>query len=360
MNILVIKFRNIGDVLLISPLLSNLKHSYPSAKIDVAINQGTEAVLSENPNIDNLIIYQRDRINALPKIKRLIQELKFFLSFYQKSYDLVINLTEGDRGAFITKLTKSNMRIGYRNKNIILKNAYTHQLPRQEFRHTLETNLDPLRLLNIPIKNKKVEIFCTRQDHNFVSQYLSECETFIHIHPVSRWLFKSIANETMAIIIDYCEVELKHKVVITAAPIEAEIKKVNEILSLCQSKPINLSGKLSLKQTAALNQKAQAFIGVDTAIMHISAANDVPVLAFFGPSGADHWGPWDNNLMQSSYNQRNGLQTMGKHRVIAESRDCLPCGKDGCNGTKVSDCLMSLDIDIIKQNIQEMLVEQSN
>jgi len=40
MNILVIKFRNIGDVLLISPLLNNLKYSYPSAKIDVAINQG--------------------------------------------------------------------------------------------------------------------------------------------------------------------------------------------------------------------------------------------------------------------------------------------------------------------------------
>jgi len=61
--------------------------------------------------------------------------------------------------------------------------------------------------------------------------------------------------------------------------------------------------------------------------------------------------------MQSSYIQRNGLQTMGKHRVISEVRDCQPCGKDGCNGTKVSDCLMSLDIDIIKQNIQEILVE---
>ena len=359
MNILVIKFRNIGDVLLISPLLNNLKHSYPSAKIDVAINQGTEAVLSENPNIDNLIIYQRDRINALPKIKRLIQELKFFLSFYQRSYDLVINLTEGDRGAFITKLTRSNTRIGYRNKNIILKNVYTHQLPRQEFRHTLETNLDPLRLLNIPIKNKKVEIFCTHQDHNFVSQYLSEFETFIHIHPVSRWLFKSIANETMAIIIDYCELELKHKVVITAAPIEAEIKKVNEILSLCKSKPVNLSGKLSLKQTAALNQKAKAFIGVDTAIMHISAANNIPVIAFFGPSGAHHWGPWDNSHHASGYVFKNGVQRMGRHIVISESRHCQPCGADGCNGSKISDCLMHLNSELIKDCIEEISIGKS-
>jgi len=357
MNILVIKFRNIGDVLLISPLLNNLKYSYPSAKIDVAINQGTQGVLSENPNIDNLIIYQRNRINALPKIKRLIQELKFFLSFYQKPYDIVINLTDGDRGAFITKLTRSNTRIGYRNKNRMLNKVYTYHLPEQNYRHIIETNLDPLRLLNIPIKSKQVEIFCNKHDHYSVEQYLSNFDRLIHIHPVSRWLFKCIANETMANIIDYCEFELEHKVVITAAPVESEIKKVNDILSLCQSKPLNLSGKLSLTETAALNKRAQAFIGVDTAIMHMSAANDIPVLAFFGPSGAKNWGPWDNSLMQSGYTLRNGIQIMGKHRVISDSRDCQPCGKDGCNGTKVSDCLMSFDIDIVKQNIREMLIE---
>lgn len=357
MNILVIKFRNIGDVLLVTPLLHNLKRFHPQAKIDVAINQGTEAMLSENPNIDNLIVYQRDEIRALPKLKRLIQELKFFLSFRQKPYDLVINLTEGDRGSYIAKLTRSNKRIGYHSKNKMLNNAFTHYLPKQEFRHTLETNLDPLRLLDIPVESKKVEIFCTQQDRDFVDQQLSDIGRFVHIHPVSRWLFKCVADKTMAQIIDYCKLELGFKVVITAAPIEAEVEKVGNILSFCQSTPLNLSGQLSLKQTAALNQRAHGFIGVDTAIMHMSAANDIPVLAFFGPSGTDHWGPWDNQLMQSGYTQRNGFQRMGKHRVIAESRGCQPCGKDGCHGTKVSDCLMSLDIDIIKQNIQEMLVE---
>ena len=59
--------------------------------------------------------------------------------------------------------------------------------------------------------------------------------------------------------------------------------------------------------------------------------------------------------MQSSYTKRNGLQCMGQHRVIAESRECQPCGQDGCNGTKVSDCLMSLDVNIIKENIREIL-----
>ena len=199
------------------------------------------------------------------------------------------------------------------------------------------------------------EIFWDKKDQIFINSQLSGVGQFIHIHPVSRWMFKCINDQTTAKIIDYCELKLKIKVVITAAPIDKEINKVNSILAFCKSNPINLSAKLSLKQIAALNKKSKIFIGVDTAIMHISAANDIPVLSFFGPSGAHHWGPWDNSLMESSYKNKNGMQSMGMHRVISESRNCQPCGKDGCNGTKISDCLMNFDLSFIKKNIQKIL-----
>ena len=354
MKILILKFRNIGDVLLITPLLSNLKQYYPKAQIDVAINKGTESMVSLNPNINKLFIYDRGLIKSLPFIKKLWKELQFSFAFRQEQYDMVINLTEGDRGAQIAWLAGASVRIGYPNKNWILKNAFTHYLPKQAFRHTLETNLDPLRVLDIPINNKKVEIFWNKDDESFVNDKMLNIEQFIHIHPVSRWLFKCIADQTMAEVIDYCEMVLNTKVIITAAPVLAELEKVSSILSLCKSDPVNLSGKLSLKQTAALNKKAKLFVGVDTAIMHMSAANNTPVFAFFGPSGMDHWGPWDNSMIQSTYTERNGFQIMGRHRVLAESRGCQPCGQDGCNGSKVSDCLMSLDINLIKKNLKEM------
>ena len=354
MKILILKFRNIGDVLLITPLLSNLKQYYPKAQIDVAINKGTESMVSLNPNINKLFIYDRGLIKSLPFIKKLWKELQFSFAFRQEHYDMVINLTEGDRGAQIAWLAGASVRIGYPNKNWILKNAFTHYLPKQAFRHTLETNLDPLRVLDIPINNKKVEIFWNKDDESFVNDKMLNIEQFIHIHPVSRWLFKCIADQTMAEVIDYCEMVLNTKVIITAAPVLAELEKVSSILSLCKSDPVNLSGKLSLKQTAALNKKAKLFVGVDTAIMHMSAANNTPVFAFFGPSGMDHWGPWDNSMIQSTYTERNGFQIMGRHRVLAESRGCQPCGQDGCNGSKVSDCLMSLDINLIKKNLKEM------
>jgi len=357
MKILILKFRNIGDVLLITPLLSNLKQYYTESQINVAVNKETEPMVSLNPNINKLITYDRNLIKSLPPVKKMLQEIQFSFAFRKERYDMVINLTEGDRGAQISWLTGAQIRIGYSNKNWILKNAFTHHLPKQEFRHTLETNLDPLRILGIPINNKKVEIYCDKNDEYFIDNKLSKIDQFIHIHPVSRWLFKCINDKTMAQIIDYCEVRLNTKVIITAAPAQAELDKINSILSLCKSNPINLAGELSLKQTAVLNKKARLFIGVDTAIMHMSAANDTPVFAFFGPSGTDHWGPWDSNMMQSTYTKRNGFQIMGKHRVFAENRSCQPCGQDGCNGTKVSDCLMSLDIDVIKKNIKEMFGE---
>jgi len=354
MKILLLKFRNIGDVVLISPLVSNLKSYYRESQIDVAVNRNTEPMVNLNPNINNVIIYDRELFQRSFSPIRICKELKFFFSFRKENYDIVINLTEGDRGSIISWLTGAQVRIGYKNKNRVFKDIYTHNLPNKKLRHTLETNLDPLKELDIPIKHKKVEIFWSKDDEKLVKQKLINLKEFIHIHPVSRWLFKCIADNTMAQIIDFCEFELGSKVVITASSEKFEMDKVDKILDCCKSNPVNFAGKFSLNQVGALNKKSKLFIGVDTAIMHISASNNIPVLAFFGPSGADQWGPWDNDLMESGYTKRNGFQTMGRHRVFSEARECQPCGQDGCNGTKISDCLMSMDIDLIKRNIHEM------
>ena len=360
MKILLLKFRNIGDVLLITPLIRNLKDHFPNAQIDVAINRGTEPMVTLNPKINKVIIYERELIKSLSLFKRLFEEIKFSFSFRKKKYDIVINLTEGDRGSQITWFSGAPVRIGYTKKNWISKKIYTHVLPEQKLRHTIESNLDPLRKLKILIKDKKVEVFWNIDDEKMVQKELKNINEFIHIHPVSRWLFKCISNKTMAQIIDFCEIELGCKVLLTASSEKFELEKIKSILNYCKSKPVNFSGKFSLNQIAALNKKSKLFIGVDTAIMHISAANNIPVFAFFGPSGANHWGPWDNDFMESSYTKINGFQTMGRHRVFAESRRCQPCGQDGCDGTKISDCLMAMDIDLIKRNIQEMHSEKDN
>ncbi|WP_281950398.1 putative lipopolysaccharide heptosyltransferase III [Nitrosophilus kaiyonis] len=360
MKILIIKFRNIGDVLLTTPLLKNLKLHFPKASIDFALNEGTEDMISLNPNINIIHIYKREKLKNLNFLKRVYEEIKFANNIRKEKYDIVINTTRGDRGLLLAIFSGAKKIIGYPSrKNKILNRFINYKLPNLGFRHMVETHFDILKAFDKEPLEKRVEIFWSKKDEDKIKQILNDFnineKKFVHIHPVSRWLFKCIDDQIMAKIIDYCENELGYKVVLTAAPIQKELKKIENILNYCKSNPINLSGKLSLKQTAALNKKAKIFIGVDTAIMHISAANDIPVLSFFGPSAAFHWGPWDNNLMESKYIKTKGNQSMGKHRVLQKDWDCVPCGKDGCNGSKISDCLIQMNLEEIKQNIKEMI-----
>ena len=83
------------------------------------------------------------------------------------------------------------------------------------------------------------------------------------------------------------------------------------------------------RELAALTARARAFVGVDSAPMHIAAAMGTPTLALFGPSGEIEWGPW-----------------RVPHRVVvSRAHPCRPCGIDGCGGGKVSECLTTLGVD---------------
>ena len=92
------------------------------------------------------------------------------------------------------------------------------------------------------------------------------------------------------------------------------------------SAPINLAGRLSLKELGALIAKARFFFGMDSAPMHLAAAVDTPAVALFGPSGVFNWGPWGEG-----------------HLVIQKDWACVPCGRDGCEGSKISRCLVEIE-----------------
>lgn len=351
MKILVIKFRNIGDVLLTTPLIRNLKRIYPHARINAAVNHGTEAMLTLNPNLGKLHIYKREEIRTANPWSRLCQEWAFAQEIRKENYDIVINTTEGDRGLFLAFFSGARTIIAFPSrKNNFLNRFITHPLQHHDMEHTIDSNLKAIKALGKASIDKKVSIHWTEATQKKISALLDDkgikAHCFVHIHPVSRWLFKCIDDRIMAQVIDYCQTVLHRPVVLTAAPIEKELQKLRNILQYCNTKPLNLGGTLTLKETAALNKQAAFFVGVDTAVMHISAANDIPVLAFFGPSAVYSWGPWDNDLIENGYHKRNGNQQMGRHRVMQVDWECAPCHRDGCNGSKISDCLMAKGLDV--------------
>src|SRR5690606_22279943 len=87
-----------------------------------------------------------------------------------------------------------------------------------------------------------------------------------------------------------------HRIVITGAPDERERALVDVILATlpeaCREAVVDLTGRLSLLELAALTARARLFVGVDSAPMHIAAAMGTPAIALFGPSDEIEWGPW--------------------------------------------------------------------
>jgi heptosyltransferase-3 len=219
--------------------------------------------------------------------------------------------------------------------------SFTHFVsePRAGGRHMVERNLDALRRIGIypEVDERRLTLVAGAAAEEKVFALLAahglQAGGFVQVHPSSRWRFKCWPAEKTAALIDRLHAE-GLRVVMTAAPEPAEIRMVDDILQrLVRPVAANLSGQLSLKELAALTARARLFMGVDSAPMHIAAAVGTPVLAIFGPSGEALWGPW-------------GAPRAGSHRVVAaDGYTCRPCGLDGCGGGKVSDCLVTLEVE---------------
>jgi heptosyltransferase-3 len=356
LKILVIKFRHIGDVLLSSVLAKNLKEIYLGSTVDYLVNAESIDMLTLNPNIDNVYGYDRKKAKKSGFLGRISYELSLFKNIIKNRYDIVINTTEGERGGYIAMLSGAKTKVGIAAKKGIFSkfSPYTHEFRLTLFRHIVESNLDTLRILGYEPTSKAVELFFAPSDDEKIDAILGDVQDFVHFHPASRWFFKCLSPAQNGEIIDFIEA-MGTKVVLTAAPDAKEKKMIDEILFCCKSSPINLSGKLTLKQLAALSSRAKLFFGADTAAMHIAASQNTPCIAVFGPSGVFNWGAWDNDANISGYTQKNDIQRMGRHTMFQVSWDCAPCGRDGCEGSKVSRCLLEYPLQKIKDEIASKL-----
>ncbi len=352
-KILVIKLRHIGDVLLTVPVFRALKQTFPSARTTALVNAGTEEVLKGSAYIDEILVFDR-AIKTLPALARYKQEADFLVQVRKKTFDMTIDLTGGDRAALLSYLSGARYRTGWEsNKGFIgKKHLYTHLSKPDGSKHIVLQNMDAVQPFGIDAEDLSIDFYIPDEDRIHIRKILGLEELksgyIVHVHPTSRWLFKCWNDHSMAEIIRWF-LDRGMRVAVTSSPERDEIEKTRGILSLVGRRQglVDLCGATTIKQLAALSEIADLFFGVDSAPMHIAASVGTPVVALFGPSGAFNWGPWDNiegNKLKSGfagvpYPGRNGTRTFGIHTVIQEERQCVPCGSDGCNGSKTSKCL---------------------
>jgi heptosyltransferase-3 len=348
---LVIKLRHHGDVLLTSPVLSVLKNHAPQAEIDALVYADTSPMLSGHPALGILHTIDR-KWKHQGLVAQAGAEWGLLQALRARRYDLIIHLTEHPRGAWLARLLGPRWSVApaVKGKGKWWKASFSHRyaLPIATRRHTVELNLDALR--RIGVQPSEEERWLTlvpgaaaeASIDNVLKTHALLDTKFVHLHPTSRWQFKCWEPERNAALIDALATR-GHRMVLTAGPDASELEYITRVKSAMKttatkSEVVDLAGKLSLKELAALTARAWLFIGVDSAPMHMAAAMGTPVVALFGPSGEIEWGPWKV-----------------PNRVVTSNHSCRPCGNDGCGGGKVSECLTVLGVQQVLAAADELL-----
>ena len=342
---LVIVLRHHGDVLLASPVLRALKAYAPKIEVDALVYDDTAPMLEGHPALSQLHLVGRNWKKE-GFLSRLPLEKHLFSALRARRYDLLVHLTEQPRGAWLARSLGARCSVApvVPGRGDFWERSFTHLFPlvRNGRRHKIEANLDALRRIGVQpgMEERRMQFVPgaaarARIEALLAAEGLAD-QSFVHIHPASRWSFKCWTAVGNAELID--RLSASHRVVLTAAPDPVEMALVDEIVARTRTRPLVLAGKLQIKELGALTERARLFVGVDSMPMHLAAAMGTPAVALFGPSGEQEWRPW-----------------RVAHRVVTTSHPCRPCGNDGCGGGKISECLTTLPVDDVYAAAQELL-----
>jgi predicted lipopolysaccharide heptosyltransferase III len=290
-NILIIKLRYIGDVLLATPVIRALRERFPHARLTMAVNRGTEEVVKLNPDLDEMVVIERGGL--LGQI-RLLRDLR------HRRFDSVIDLTDGDRSAILSWITGAPLRIGFNEEQRWRGTLYTTLVaPPPGAVHRLERDFAALRPLGIEPKDGPLILKTSEEDERHADRLLKEVgvmredgqipKPLVLFHPGARYWFKAWPAERFAELSDRLTSAYDCHIILGGAAQEKEV--VNAICKHATSAPIALAGRATLLQFAAILKRCALFIGNDNGAMHMAAAVGTPLVGLFGPSNPSEWGP---------------------------------------------------------------------
>ena len=336
-----IKLGHIGDVLVSTPVMSALKEAFPQVRVTALVNRGTEAMVQNSPQVDEVLVLERG-LKGWPALRF---QLGLLAALRRGRFDLAIDLSGGDRGAFLAWASGAGLRLGFEPRKKSIRARAFHGLadPRGTQNHQVETLLRPLALMGVRPGDPRLGLHPGPEDQARALAILAEqglgSKSFALVHPTSRWMFKTWTPEGNAAVIRHLQAR-GLKVVLSAAPADKELAFVERVLEALGTSQglLDLSGRLDLPLLAALLERSRVFFGVDSAPMHMAAALGVPTLVLFGPSGEKMWGPW-----------------RVASEVVTMDLDCRPCGRDGCDGSKLSRCLLEIAPDTVIAALDRLL-----
>ena len=293
-RILVIKLDHLGDVLLATPVFSNLRRIYPSAQVHCLVGEWGEVGLRNHPDVDKILRYNARFFyrSGGPKARHKVYNILSLLQ--QQKYDLVIDL----RGNWVTVLFALMKPTRYRLDYAWLQVANKLGLARFTGLHQLERNLDVLRMADIPTPCKLSTFYTTADDQKWVDDFLQNSEILpnrplIMVHPGSPISLKRWRTERFAAVADWLIKQKNAHVLFVGTRNEMHI--ISAVQKHMREKSINLAGQTTLSQLAELLKHCHLFLGNDSGPMHVAAAVGTQTIGLYGPGNPARFGPIGSN-----------------------------------------------------------------
>ena len=245
-----------------------------------------------HPLLDELFLADRGQ-ETWSRSWRLLQTL------WQANFDLVLELSGGDRGAFYTLATRAQERVGFErpgqpsgSARVCSPGFYLGRRSRCTWWSKTSQRCGPWGW-------NPATPACSFFGMSTVETRVADRLKSVGCGPGNS---RSCTREPLALqmldaggyarVIEYIQEVVGLSVVLTAARAPHEQELIQEILAESRQTPINLAGQLTLKELGAIIAKTRFFFGADSAPMHLAAAVNTPAVALSGPSGVYNWGPW--------------------------------------------------------------------
>lgn len=352
-RILVVATLRIGDVLLTTPLIRSLRRAWPQANISVLVFAGTEGILQNNPDIDDIITVSRR--------PTFFEHLQLLLRLW-RSYDLAISTMTNDRATLYA-------RIGGKQAIGAIDAGAKHQWKRRMLSQHSETEivnthtvLNYLRLADLVGAQRCYEVIVGWRDEHIARVRAAipfdiEVRPYVVLHAFPMYVYKAWKKEAWLELATWLE-EKGMRIVLTGGNDPAEMANVKALQELMPVGTVNVAGVLGFSEVAYLLSEARAYVGPDTVVTHLAAAVGTPTVALFGPSNPVKWGPWPKGYDKDEEPYRMvGTQHVGNVVLLQGEGDCVPCMEEGCDRHvgSLSDCLQNLQVERVTNELSRLI-----
>jgi len=333
-SILVIATKQLGDVLMTTPLIREAKRRWPQAQVDVLGFAGTLVLLRGNPDIRELI--EVPAKNGWRHSRGLVRRLwrKYDLALIAQYTDrahLYGLVAARRRSGLITLERKSWWKRALLDHAVVVCEGSSHVVleklkllaPYGVVPHEVSVQPPPSAELPADVVSRLRPGYVVMQTPSLVRY--------------KRWPALNYAEVARVL------ASRGHQVLLTGSALPQDRETVAEVMAAADSPDVvDLSGRLDLPQMVTLLSGAALYLGPDTSITHLAAACRVPVVALYGPIAPRQWGPWPSGWgPDEPFVKRAERQRSGNVIVLQGMQHCVPCNREGCERHRDSrsDCL---------------------